>query len=124
MRTWLLFGDDLVALNGYASLAAGLTAWLRYDMPVGIAALLMVALFVVQCLCLLSRYTAWLTALIGSALMATFFAGIGWLIGEHYAPGGAVPIVSAIAGGLAGGAAGVFGYRELIQKIRLRPERS
>jgi hypothetical protein len=117
-----MFDDDLVlAGNGFASLGAGLVTWLHYEWPFETAAILTVALFALQCLCLLSRYTAWLPALVGTALMAAWAAFLGWAIGKSYH---FLPTTCAVGGGLVGVAVGVFGYHELIQKIRSRPGKS
>jgi ABC-type enterochelin transport system permease subunit len=122
VSAWKIFDDDLVlAGNGFAALGAGVVAWLHWELPLGTAAILIVALFAFQCACLLSRYTAWIAALIGTALLTAWVALIAWLAGDHYH---FAPIVCAVAGGLLGAAVGIFGYRELIQKIRPRPEKN
>ena len=116
------FGDEgFWAFNGVASVAAGVAAALHYDLSFGVAAGLAAGLFVVQALCLFSRYTSWIPALVNVAVMASIAVLIGWLIGDHFAPGGAVPMVGGVLFGLLAVWAGVSLYLDRIKDLRPRP---
>jgi hypothetical protein len=119
------FSDESFwVFNGVASIAAGATAALHYDLSLGAAAGLAAGLFFLQGLFLLSRYTAWITALVNVAVMASVAVLIGWLIGDHFAPGGAVPMVVGVLFGLIAVWSGVSLFRDRIKDLRPRPERS
>lgn len=56
--------------NGLAALAISAAAWLRAELSLGWVAALAAAVFILLTICLLSKYTVWISACVGGLTLA------------------------------------------------------
>jgi|SRR5215471_2335007 len=113
-------GAQSVAVGNFAaSLAMGALAWFEVPLPIGWAAAVAGAAFVLLTLCLLSRYTLWLPALAGGATIAGAGALLlGSLAGKIHPAG---LWVGGIAGAAAGFAIAIHSYAKIGRLVRRKP---
>jgi len=107
-------GLELVmAANGIATLAIVVFLWLQLGLTVGWIALSLPVVFGLLTACLLSRYTFWIAAVLGSLGMAVVPAFLLAAALDHVPQG---RWIGAAAGGLGGFALGMWTYLRVVSR--------
>lgn len=80
------YAEIVVVGNLAASLILGGAAWLFWDVAIRVACSIAAGLFAALTACLFSRYTAWISAVVGGAALsvcpAGLLAGVGMRVGS------------------------------------------
>jgi len=107
-------GLELVMVaNGIATLAIVGFAWLRLGLTAGWIAASLPVVFGLLTACLLSRYTIWIAAILGSLGLAVVPAFLLAVALDHVPQG---RWIGAAIGGLGGFAAGLWTYRRVASR--------
>jgi len=107
-------GLELVmAANGIATLAIVAFFWLQIGLTVGWIAVLLPVVFGLLTACLLSRYTVWIAAILGSLGIAVVPAFLLAAALDHVPSG---RWIGAAIGGLGGFAAGLWTYLRVVSR--------